>query len=220
MRGMRTALYRLAAKLYHIVADFGYRTRIKVLIDGGLIIGQNVTIGRSVIIDNGYPFLIRIGDNCSICEEVHLLAHDATAYKFVGGHTRLGKVEIKDNCFIGEKVIVLPGVTIGPNALVAAGSVVIRDVPPNSCVAGQPARVYYKFDQMIEQHKQRVMEGTVLDIAEVSGNLALLSKEKKAEFWEAVRDKQPVYVRGTRGRSPTVWNPGPGDNVRTSKLIK
>jgi len=208
VKSVRTTLYRFAAKLYHIVADFEYRTRIKVLIDGGLIIGQNVTIGRSVNIDNGYPFLIRIGDNCSICEEVRLLAHDATPYKFANGHTRLGKVEIKDNCFIGEKAIILPGVTIGPNALVAAGSVVIRDVPPNSCVAGQPARVYYKFDQMIEQHKQRIKEGVVLDIAEVSGNLAHMRVQKKTKFWEAAQGGQPIYVKGTLGKSPLVWDQG------------
>ena len=203
---MRTILYRLIAKLYHVVADYRYRTRIKVLIDGGLVLGKNVNISPSVVIDNGNPYLIRIGDNCSIAEHTRLLTHDATPYKFTNGHTRLGKIELKDNCFIGEKVVILPGVTIGPDVLVAAGSVVNRDIPPNSCVAGVPARVYGKFDQFIERQKQLVETARVFEIAELTGNLAHKDEQIKAAVWEAIQEGQPVYVRGNLGDSPFLWN--------------
>ena len=53
-------------------------------------------------------------------------------------------VRIGRNCWLGAGVVVLPGVTIGDNAVVAAGSVVIRDVPPDTLVAGNPARVIRK----------------------------------------------------------------------------
>lgn len=202
---MRTTLYRLIAKLYHLVADYRYRSRIKVLIDGGLVLGKNVTIGATTNIDSSYPYLIRIGDNCSLGEHVRLLAHDATPFKFTNEHTRLGKVEIKDNCFIGEKTIVLPGVTIGPNALVAAGSVVNRDIPPNSCAAGVPVRVYAKFDQFIERQKQQIENGSVFEISELTGNLAQMNEQVKAAVWEAAQDGQSAYVRGTLGSS-IVWN--------------
>ena len=49
-------------------------------------------------------------------------------------------IEIKDNCFIGVRVTFLPGVTVGPNSIVGAGSVVTRDVTPNTVVMGNPAR--------------------------------------------------------------------------------
>jgi acetyltransferase-like isoleucine patch superfamily enzyme len=73
--------------------------------------------------------IIRIGDNSSIAGEVRLLALDATPFKFADEHVRLGKIEIKENCFISERTIVLPGVTIGPKVLVADGSVVNKYIP-------------------------------------------------------------------------------------------
>jgi carbonic anhydrase/acetyltransferase-like protein (isoleucine patch superfamily) len=53
---------------------------------------------------------------------------------------RVGRIDIRDNVFIGHQAIVMPGVTIGPNAVVAAGSVVTRDVPPGTVVGGVPAK--------------------------------------------------------------------------------
>lgn len=52
-----------------------------------------------------------------------------------------GKVHIKENCFIGGGSLILPGVTVGPNAIVGAGAVVFEDVPPYAIVAGNPARI-------------------------------------------------------------------------------
>lgn len=66
----------------------------------------------------------------------------------------VGPVIFKDNVFIGRGVCILPGVTIGPNALVGAGAVISKDVPPNSVVAGNPARVVRTLDEHLE-HMQR-----------------------------------------------------------------
>jgi maltose O-acetyltransferase len=173
------------------------------LVARGLVLGKNVTIQYSAEIDDRYPYLIRIGSNCSISNEVRLLAHDATAFKFTGGHTRLGKIEIRDNCFIGERAIILPGVTVGPNVLVAAGSVVNRDIPPNSCVAGIPGRVYAKFDDFIEKHKQRIGEREVFEYSELGWNPDPRLKERVCR---AVEDGE-AYVRGYVGRYPYTLNP-------------
>jgi len=172
------------------------------LIARGLVLGKNVTIAPSAYIDSGYPYLISIGDNCSIASEVRLLAHDATTFKFTGGYTRLGRIEIRDNCFIGERAIILPGVTIGPNVLVAAGSLVNRDIPPNSCVAGVPARVYAKFDAFIKWHKKQLEER---DIFEYSDLHLKMDEQLRKKVWESLQDGDS-YVRGYVGKYPYTLN--------------
>lgn len=64
---------------------------------------------------------------------------------------RVGKVVLNDNVFVGHGAIILPGVTVGPNAIVAAGAVVSKDVPENSVVAGVPARVIGDVDLLVKK---------------------------------------------------------------------
>lgn len=194
-------LFRLGSKLLEKIHHYRYRMRIRDLVARGLVLGENVTIEYTASIDDNYPYLIQIGNNCSISNHVRLLAHDATTFKFTNGHTRLGKVEIKDNCFIGERAIILPGVTIGPNTLIAAGSVVNRDIPPNSCAAGIPARVYAKFDDLLERHKQQITERTVFEFTD----LIHADDQTRQKIWEAVRDGD-AYVRGYTGQYPFTLN--------------
>lgn len=89
------------------------------------------------------PFLIRIGNHCTVTSGVRFITHDGGAWVFRHEIPQLnvfGKIEVKDNCFIGIDSIILPNVTIGPNSVVGAGSVVTKDVPPDTVVAGVPAR--------------------------------------------------------------------------------
>jgi acetyltransferase-like isoleucine patch superfamily enzyme len=88
-------------------------------------------------------YLIKIGNHVGITKGVQFLTHDAGVDIFrkeVASLQRFGIIEIRDNSFIGMESIIMPNVTIGPNALVAARSVVTKNVPPNIIVGGNPAK--------------------------------------------------------------------------------
>lgn len=96
-----------------------------------------------VVLDGNY---VRIGDNVWIAPNVGIYAagHPFDVEERIGGLEYAFPVTIGDNVWIGGGVQIIGGVTIGSNAIVAAGSVVIRDVPEGTLVAGNPCRVIRK----------------------------------------------------------------------------
>lgn len=113
---------------------------IKNLVRKGLKLGKKVDIIDTFFFDPAHCYLISIGDNCTICPNVRLIAHDASTKKHIG-YTKIGRIEVGKNCFLGDSVIVLPAVSIGSNSIIGAGSVVTHDIPSGSVAAGNPARV-------------------------------------------------------------------------------
>lgn len=105
--------------------------------------GCRMKLGKNIIINKGATFLstgiIEIEDNVLIAPEVKITTVD---HDLQDRHNLLhfGKVTIKENAWICIGAIICPGVTIGRNAVVAAGAVVTKDVPDNSLVGGVPAR--------------------------------------------------------------------------------
>lgn len=119
---------------------------------GGLhAVGDHVMILTDTTITD--PAYVRIGNNV-VLSSCALIGHDgstAVMDRAFGIRTEVvGKIDIRDNVFIGFGAIVLPGVTIGPNALVAAGSVVNADVLPDSVVAGVPAKRIGSFAELAQ----------------------------------------------------------------------
>ncbi|MBD3245490.1 MAG: acyltransferase [Candidatus Omnitrophica bacterium] len=133
---------------------YKYRRYIDRCIQNGMKVGRNVDIMPGCYFDDLYCRLITIGDNCTLSNEVLILGHDASMYKFLRV-ARFAPVTIKENCFIGARTIILPGVTIGPGAVVGAGSVVAKDVPPNTVAAGSPAKVIKGLEAFLSVHRDR-----------------------------------------------------------------
>jgi acetyltransferase-like isoleucine patch superfamily enzyme len=100
----------------------------------GMDLDPTCTFSLSVHFDKTYPRGMHVGAETYIAFDVALLAHDFTRGLYL--HTRIGR-----HCFIGARSIILPGVIIGDESVVAAGSIVTKDVPPRSLVAGNPAKV-------------------------------------------------------------------------------
>ena len=104
-----------------------------------VIIGSNCVVNRDVLLD-GRGGCLSIGNNVDIAQEVVIwtLGHDAhdDYHRDEGGPVTIG-----DYAWIGHRSVIMPGVTIGRGAVVAAGAVVTKDVPAMAIVAGVPAKV-------------------------------------------------------------------------------
>jgi acetyltransferase-like isoleucine patch superfamily enzyme len=127
----------------------------------GVQCGENVIV-RSPSKDmfGSEPYLIKIGNNVTISYDVDFITHDGGIKIFRGRHPDIdvmGPIEIGNDVFIGAHVILLPGVKIGDNSVVGAGSVVTHDVLPNSVVAGVPARRIKSIDEYWENIKDRTL---------------------------------------------------------------
>lgn len=166
-----------------------YKQSINKLVKNGLTIGKNVTIREDVNIDVTYAYLVTIGNNCEIGSGVEIIAHDGTTRKFNGDYEKIAKVEIKDNCFIGRNAIILPGVTIGPNVIIAAGSVVNKNIAPNSLVAGVPARIYGKFAEIINHDREIIKQSKYYK----HHDLLKADLKTKKKIAEELNDK-PLFV--------------------------
>jgi len=105
----------------------------------GSYIGKDGFIGANVMIDSEYSYLVEIEADVYIAPGVQVLAH-ATGSKYHGKYHKVEKTKLYTGCWIGAGAIILPGVHIGRGAIVSAGSVVFRNVPPFTVVAGNPAR--------------------------------------------------------------------------------
>ena len=126
-------------------------------------IGDNVRImDRKVPL---YANLIKFHNNIQVASNVSFITHDAIHSVFNSLTNKLstqqggvfleniGCIEVMDNVFIGSGTQILGNVRIGPNAIVAAGSLINHDVPPNSIVGGVPAKVIGWFDDLVEKRK-------------------------------------------------------------------
>lgn len=110
------------------------------------------------------PKLIKLHNNICVATDVKFLNHDIVHMvlnnidKDVRYKSHLGCIEIMDNVFIGANSIIMANVKIGPNAIIGAGSVVTKDVPPDSVVAGVPARVIGKFSDFMKKRREESLK--------------------------------------------------------------
>ena len=100
------------------------------------------------------PWIITLGKNVHITSGVKFITHDGGTllYRNIIPDLEITKpIRIGDNVYIGNNVIILPGVTIGNNVVIGAGAVVSRDIPENSVAVGVPAKVIKTADEYLNK---------------------------------------------------------------------
>ncbi len=122
-------------------------------------IGDKCSILSSTVFTD--PYLVKIGNNVHFSSSI-LIGHDGVIAMLNEAYNHkldaVGKIEIKDNVFIGYHAIILPNVTIGPNSIVAAGAVVTKNVKEGEIVAGVPARCIGRVEDLVEKLKKETEE--------------------------------------------------------------
>lgn len=115
-------------------------------------IGENCSINLGANITD--PPLVRLGNNVSL-SDCTILGHDGSIAVLNRAYNvrldSVGKVDIKDNVFIGHGAIIMPGVTIGPNSIVGAGAVVTKDVMEGDIVGGVPAKPISRVEDLVRR---------------------------------------------------------------------
>lgn len=121
----------------------------------GMKVGKNCYLDWNCIIDQSHCWLIEVGNEVTIAPQAIILAHDASTKRALDA-TKIGRTVIKNGVFIGAGAIILPGVTIGEKAIVAAGAVVTKDVPKGKIVAGNPATEIGDTETYLANEKARL----------------------------------------------------------------
>ena len=119
----------------------------------GVKMGENNFI-YSAFWEGAEPYLIEIGNNCQITKGVNIYTHGgAHAARYLyPKFDCFGKVKIGDWVYIGNNVLIMPGVTIGSHVLIAAGSVVTKSFPDYVVVGGNPAKCICTLEEYIKKN--------------------------------------------------------------------
>ncbi|MCF8143878.1 MAG: acyltransferase [Deltaproteobacteria bacterium] len=127
---------------------------------------RGVSIGRDCLIltenFSTEPYLIEIGDHVGIAGGVQFITHVGEAWVIrdeCPNAQILGRIRIGNNCVIGMNAVIMPGTTIGSDCVVGANSVVKGEIPDNSVVAGNPARVIkttHELKEVLLHHPDRL----------------------------------------------------------------
>ena len=149
----------IVSKIYSLVASISrsykktFWTKERQARDAG------VSLGRENFIDSRFwepaePYLIKIGNGCQITRGVLFFTHGGAGAvrKRYPEFDTFGKIVVGDYVYLGCNSLVMPGVTIGNNVIVAAGSVVTKSIPDNVVVGGNPARFICTIEEYIKRN--------------------------------------------------------------------
>ncbi len=171
------------------------------LVSQGMQIGRGTFVAHNAYIDPGHPWLVSIGEDSGLSPGVIVLVHDASMRQHMG-HTRLARVAIGDRVFVGAGAIILPGTRIGDDCIVAAGAVVRGDIPPNSMVVGNPAKVVSDVSSVADWHRQVATQSPVWPHEGWTIGRGITDARRQAQR-EALAEGNSGYLAATPDPLPT-----------------
>jgi len=143
-------------------------------LDGSATDGKVIVHGADQGIFGSEPWLISLGDNAFITAGVQFITHDGGTLilrKEIPDLEWTAPISVGDDVYFGVRAVILPGVTIGNRCIIAAASVVTKDVPDNSVVGGVPARRISSVDEYMEKMKAKSLGLGHLSAAEKATQL-------------------------------------------------
>lgn len=167
--------------------------------------GTKIWAPNKTFIDCSRPFLLVIGEYCKITRGVTILTHDYSrsvvrrVYGEILGEAQL--TVIGNNCFIGNNAILLMGVEIGENCIIAAGSVVTKSFPKNVVIGGNPARVICTIHEYYEKRKIKYIDEAKWYAKQIYKNTGRMPTIKEMEVFFPIfmkRDKELLIKNNIR----------------------
>jgi acetyltransferase-like isoleucine patch superfamily enzyme len=132
-------MYQIA-KLIYVLSGRKMKILISYFRRKGVVIGDGCMIYSCI--ETPEPYLIFIGDNVTIAGDVKFVTHDNSISKILPQYSvTVGRIEIGNNVFVGAKSLIMPGVSIGSNSIIAAGSIVTKSFGEDLIIAGNPAKI-------------------------------------------------------------------------------
>ncbi len=155
-------IYRIILKIHSLCRALHDKAYIEICKSRGLKVGKDVIFIEAPKFGSE-PFLIEIGDRTKITANCTFINHDGAMYVIRSTEKykdvrNFGRIKIGKNCFIGNNCTILPGVEMGDNSILGAGSVLNSSTPPNSVFAGVPA----KFICTIEEYGDKALKNNVM----------------------------------------------------------
>lgn len=148
---------------------------------------------------------ISIGKNTKITAGFTMLAHDYSSSVLIGKYHDIllpGGAEtiIGSNCFVGVNVTILPGVTIGDNVIIGAGSVVTSNIPSNTVVGGDPAKIICSLDKYYEKRKENFLNDAIRNgnhFYDINGRYPFVNEcgAFSVLFLERTEDNYSTYIK-------------------------
>lgn len=144
----------------------------------GVKIGKDCSIATRNF--GSEPYLISIGDNVQITNDVRFATHGAgwVLRKKYPKFDCFGKISIGNNVYIGNCVLIMPGVSVGDNVIIGAGSVVTKSIPDNTVVAGNPAKILTTIEEYENKMISFNLDTKQMNYQEKKEFLTKLSEEK------------------------------------------